>query len=75
MGGCFSSGGSGKEAPHDGVETLRLRVRPSDEDARWPYVREQDIDTKASVFIGNFHCHQSGSCDGSPDQQLQAPAA
>jgi hypothetical protein len=75
MGSCFSSGGGdGDETPAgQGVETQRRRrVWPSDEDGKWPYVGERDVDDKASVFIANFHRHQSGSCD---DPKTPAPAA
>ncbi|OEL31189.1 hypothetical protein BAE44_0007792 [Dichanthelium oligosanthes] len=63
MGGCFSSGAGGEDAGGYGGEK-RVRVWPSDEDGgRWPYVGERDVDNKASIFIANFHRHQSGVCD------------
>jgi hypothetical protein len=77
MGSCFSSGGcDGDETPAgQGVETRRRRVWPSDEDGRWPYVGERDVDDKASVFIANFHRHQSGACDCDDPKTPPAAAA
>jgi hypothetical protein len=78
MGSCFSSGGGGggdEGAAGHGVEIQR-RVWPSDEDGRWPYIGERDVDNKAAVFIANFHRHQSGACDcDDPKTPVQAAPA
>lgn len=74
MGLCFSSGNDEEAAAGHGVEIRPPRVWPSEEDGRWPYVGERDVDDKASVFIANFHRHQSGACD-CDDQKAPAPAA
>ncbi|KAL6888358.1 hypothetical protein ACP4OV_009384 [Aristida adscensionis] len=79
MGGCFSSGAGGEEAAAaaagygGGAVERQRRVWPSDEDGRWPYVGERDVDNKAAVFIANFHRHQSGACDDCAADQQPAP--
>ncbi|KAL6888355.1 hypothetical protein ACP4OV_009381 [Aristida adscensionis] len=82
MGGCFSSGSGGDEAGYGGYggaaaaerPPQRMRVWPSDEDGRWPYVGERDVDKKATVFIENFHRHQYGACAACAADQQQPPA-
>ncbi|KAL6888357.1 hypothetical protein ACP4OV_009383 [Aristida adscensionis] len=79
MGGCFSSGAGGEDdAPPAAAAEGRRRAarrRPSDdEDGRWPYVGERDVDKKAAVFIEKFHRHQSAG-DAAGDQQNQQPPA
>ncbi|CAL4889487.1 unnamed protein product [Urochloa decumbens] len=80
MGGCFSSSAAREDAAagHGGGEKRAMRVWPSDYDGgRWPYyVGERDVDTKARIFIDNFHRHCSGEvCDCGPDQTPAAAAA
>ncbi|KAG8058341.1 hypothetical protein GUJ93_ZPchr0002g26241 [Zizania palustris] len=78
MGGCFSSSSSSpSEAAEEGYGggggRRPTRVRPSDEDGKWPYVGERDVDDKAAVYIANFHRYQSGYCTDHPPQ-TPAPA-
>ncbi|CAL5059811.1 unnamed protein product [Urochloa decumbens] len=81
MGGCFSSSAAREDAAagYGGGEKRAMRVWPSDYDGgRWPYyVGERDVDTKARIFIDNFHRHRSGEvCEDCPDQKPpQTPAA
>ncbi|CAN6271760.1 unnamed protein product [Urochloa humidicola] len=82
MGGCFSSGSSATRevdaaAGYGGGEKRAMRVWPSDEDGRRGpyYIGERDVDTKARLYIDNFHRHRSGEvCDDCPDQKPQTPA-
>ncbi|KAL5207304.1 hypothetical protein ABZP36_031739 [Zizania latifolia] len=84
MGGCFSSSSSRsvsspREAAEEGYGYYGsggrrpTRVRPSDEDGKWPSVGERDVDDKAAVYIANFHRYQSGCCADHPPQ-TPAPA-
>ncbi|CAL4982819.1 unnamed protein product [Urochloa decumbens] len=47
------------------LERRHTRVRPSDEDARAWYVRESDVDTKASEFIQRFFKDNNNLSQGS----------
>uniref|UniRef100_A0A0D9VD80 Uncharacterized protein n=1 Tax=Leersia perrieri TaxID=77586 RepID=A0A0D9VD80_9ORYZ len=63
MGGCFSSSSysPSEEAGHGGGG-YRRRIRPSDEDGKWPYAGERDVDDKARTYIDKFHQYQSNCC-------------
>ncbi|KAL5211350.1 hypothetical protein ABZP36_022197 [Zizania latifolia] len=79
MGTCFSLP---RSAPSEAAEGHGYggggyrppkRVRPSDEDGKWPYVGERDVDDKAGIYIANFHRYQSSCCADHPPQ-TPAPA-
>ncbi|KAF0935506.1 hypothetical protein E2562_034297 [Oryza meyeriana var. granulata] len=62
MGGCFSSTSSPSEEAGQhvgGGYRPRRRVRPSDEDGKWPCAGRRTVDHEADVYIAKFHQYQS----------------